>query len=158
MIFFFNLIHICDLVTVKAKFISKWGAIYILTLSNLKCESVHIVSKTVLFIRAHPGKKEDWIRLPMFPALVHFSRTGKMTYLILLWPETTENKPTIEMAVSNTLYRCWMVSSFWITRPMLLCMVRAHISRFYCFWEGALTSRELTCELTLSICGFFLPG
>ena len=28
------------------------------TVSNLKCESVHIVSKTVLFIRAHPGKKE----------------------------------------------------------------------------------------------------
>ena len=40
---------------------------------------------------------------------------------------------------------------------MALCRARAHISGLYCFWESALLSTKLPCELNPSVVSF-LPG
>ena len=49
--------------------------------SNLKYESVRIDSKTVVFIRANPGKKETTdglgLHVNFIWGLVHFSESGK---------------------------------------------------------------------------------
>ena len=89
--------------------------------SNLEYESVRICSKTVVFIRANPGKKEtpqtDWVRMSFLSGSVHFSGSCKfrekwhvtrqkfrfaVTYFVPR-PLTTASEATLNMTLSYTL-------------------------------------------------------